>query len=346
MDGYSTVNYVFTVDDTFATPMARECRGLKFDADGKLIARPFHKFFNLGEKGAPQAEPWDSPHVVMEKLDGSMVHPVLLGGELVFMTRMNRSVQADAALAVASAGVRSLCEDMIHAGFTPIFEFTGPENRIVVAYDTPQSTLLAVRDMRTGLYLPHVDIEVLGAKYDVPVVGTHGTVEDVMAFWNATRAMEEGEGFVIAFEDGHRLKIKTEAYALRHKALSGLAHEKNVLAWVAKGAVDDVLPLLAPEAADIVRAYQSQVLGRAQALAAEVEAFVAANADADRRAFAGRVQTDLAPELRPVAFKALDGVPPMQMILSVLERAAGSENKVEAIRPLFHMTWTPPDAAD
>lgn len=63
---YSVINYVFTIDTTFNTAVARECRGLKFDRDGKLIARPFHKFFNLGEKRPPQEEPWDQAHVGRE----------------------------------------------------------------------------------------------------------------------------------------------------------------------------------------------------------------------------------------------------------------------------------------
>lgn len=28
--GYSVINYVFSVDETFSTPLARECRELKF----------------------------------------------------------------------------------------------------------------------------------------------------------------------------------------------------------------------------------------------------------------------------------------------------------------------------
>ncbi|MEO1308938.1 MAG: hypothetical protein AAFV38_13755, partial [Pseudomonadota bacterium] len=34
---YSVANYHFTNDGTFENMVARECRGLKFDPDGKLI---------------------------------------------------------------------------------------------------------------------------------------------------------------------------------------------------------------------------------------------------------------------------------------------------------------------
>lgn len=55
---------------------------------------------------------------------------------------------------------------------------------------------------------------------------------------------------MIAFDDGHRLKLKTAYYALRHKAMANLAFEKNALALVVENAVDDVLPLLTPNVAE------------------------------------------------------------------------------------------------
>jgi RNA ligase len=49
-------------------------------------------------------------------------------------------------------------------------------------------------------------------------------------FWTDARALDGVEGYAIAFEDGQRLKINAYAYVMRHKALVGLAHEKNLLA--------------------------------------------------------------------------------------------------------------------
>ncbi|WP_299988122.1 hypothetical protein [uncultured Ruegeria sp.] len=67
---------------------------MKFDPNGKLIARPFHKFLSLGEKRPVQEEPWDVSHAVLDKLDGSMIHPAIAGDEMVFMTRMGISARA------------------------------------------------------------------------------------------------------------------------------------------------------------------------------------------------------------------------------------------------------------
>ena len=51
------INYVVSTPETFATmndigdAIRRECRGMIFDGDtGIIISRPYHKFFNAGEK--------------------------------------------------------------------------------------------------------------------------------------------------------------------------------------------------------------------------------------------------------------------------------------------------------
>ncbi|MEO0990865.1 MAG: RNA ligase [Pseudomonadota bacterium] len=226
-------------------------------------------------------------------------------------------------------------------GYTPVFEFTSPDNRIVVAYDKPALTLLAVRHMRSGTYLPHTELEALAAKHGVPVARSFGRVEDVARFWTEARALEGIEGYVIAFEDGHRLKIKADAYVLRHKALAGLAHEKNLLAWIATDAVDDMLPLLSSEAAEKVRAYQSQIMEAVSRWEAEIDSFVDAHQHLDRKDFAMKTKATVPPRLQSVVFRALDGTPARKGLMEILERASGSETKVEAIREHFGMAWTP-----
>ncbi|MFN4181023.1 MAG: RNA ligase, partial [Armatimonadota bacterium] len=68
--------YVFMDGSTFDSLEALECRGIAFDEDGKIISRPLHKFFNLGEKPHTSfqrlSERGDLVSV-QEKLDGSMI---------------------------------------------------------------------------------------------------------------------------------------------------------------------------------------------------------------------------------------------------------------------------------
>jgi len=337
---HSVIDYVFSTDDTFDSDMALQCRGLKFDGDGRIIGRPFHKFFNLGEREDPNRIDWTKAHHVVDKLDGTMVHAAMLNGELVFMTRMGIMQQAKAAKALASDAFLAMCQTQIYAGRTPLFEFTSPDNRIVVTYDRPALTLLAVREMVSGRYMPDADLRALGARYGINVAAHRGQVGEIKAFMIDTRALEEVEGYVIVFDDGHRIKIKADAYVLRHKALAGTQLEKNVLGWVLADAVDDVLPLLSADVGERVRVYQSDVETAIARRVAMVDAFVTSNRGLDRPEFAAAVQRNLDKSLRAAAFAALDGKDTRAAVKNHLVWAARSQSRIDDVRPLYGISWT------
>ena len=89
--GY-VVNYMVNLIDSFPAPttkdpelnekykIRRECRGIKFGLDGNIIARPYSKFFNLGERAEtfPEVINWDQKFIILDKLDGSNL-PELYG---------------------------------------------------------------------------------------------------------------------------------------------------------------------------------------------------------------------------------------------------------------------------
>jgi RNA ligase len=87
-DWYTVVNYMVAHEDTFSfirershynMKVRRECRGLIFDTKtGQLLSRPYHKFFNAGEREETAINKINlyEPHVVLEKLDGSMIRPI------------------------------------------------------------------------------------------------------------------------------------------------------------------------------------------------------------------------------------------------------------------------------
>lgn len=336
---YQVIDYVYTTDETFATQLSLECRGLKFAPDGRILARPFHKFFNIGERQAPEAIDWSRPHVVLDKLDGSMVHPCLIGDRLTLMTRMGESVQSKAALAGADPGVLALSRDLLASGITPIFEFTSPDYRIVVSYAATALTLLGARETVSGQYLGHRDLTALAERYDVPLVRSFGVVDDVKAFIAAGRALDGVEGYVVAFEDGHRVKLKADAYALRHKALAGVAYEKNLLEWIAADALDDVLPLLSPHVAARVTDYRDQVHAGLERQLATVAGFVGAYSDRPRKDFALAARSELDQRLQGVAFAMLDGQDGRTAMTRILTWASRSESRIDAVRYLFGMAW-------
>ncbi|GIT92785.1 hypothetical protein JANAI62_32430 [Jannaschia pagri] len=339
-EGYSFVDYSYVTDGTFANSVAQQCRGLKFDEDGRLIARPFHKFFNIGEREDPSEVDWSGPHVVMDKLDGSMVHPAQIGGKLVLMTRKGLSAQARAAEAWASDGVWALSAALLAAGRTPIFEYTAPDNQIVINYPSPALTLLAVRDTVSGRYAPIEELRDLAATWAVPVVQVFEPIKDIRAFIRDGRALEGQEGRVVAFADGTRYKLKADAYVLRHRALAGLAHEKDLMRLIAEDGLDDVLPLLPPDVAARAHAYRNGLMARLHVLQREVQAFVETVTDLDRRQAAERITANLEPRLRKIAFMMLDGKDPWESVLVLLASAGRSSTQVDAMRDLLLTEWT------
>lgn len=118
------------------------------------------------------------------------------------------------------------------------------------------------------------------------------------------------------------------------------------MAWVATNAVDDVIPLLSEEAAQTVLSYQRQVLSSVQTWEAKLRAFVEENRGLPRKEFAIKLQSKFPPNLQSAAFRALEGAPIETSLMEILGRAAGSDTRVDAIRPLFNMSWTPTDMGE
>ena len=142
------------------------------------------------------------------------------------------------------------------------------------------------------------------------------------------------------FDSGLWVKAKGEDYVLKHRAKDSIMHEKNILALVLSGGIDDVLPLLDDADADAVREYATAVeLG----IAEQAEALWAIIADNDngydRKTFATTVVPRLHQSLRPLAFQIYDGVAPRQAITERLAANCNSQTQVDAYRPLHGAVW-------
>jgi RNA ligase len=161
----TVINYVVAMSDTFdmedendlGGTIRRECRGIIFDKQGNIMSRPFHKFFSVGEREETQTHAIDisQPHVIMEKMDGSMIRPILFDGYIRWASKMGiTSVGMQAEEFVAkNIKYKNFASWCIKEGLTPIFEWTSPFNQIVLPYEEENLTLLAVRDNVTGVYV-------------------------------------------------------------------------------------------------------------------------------------------------------------------------------------------------
>lgn len=336
-DGYSVIDYVYALADSFDDPMRLECRGLKFGPDGRILARPLHKFFNIGERCETQASTIDfgQQHIVMEKLDGSMIHPALVHGSVVFMTRMGRTDVAMKAERHLTPELRDICAGLLMGGSTPIFEFTAPDNRIVVRYEESALTVLAIRNIVNGEYWPRHVVEGMG----LPIVPLHNSAANGIEFAAYARAVLGMEGFVVRFDNGLWVKAKGDDYVLKHKAKDSILQEKNILQLVLSGSLDDILPLLDEPDAQSARSYRDAVERGVASTVADLRRFVAANENVPQKDFALNHVRQLPKILQPLAFTIRKGVDAGEAVRANIITNASSQARVDEYRELHGATW-------
>jgi RNA ligase len=189
-------------------------RGLVLDVErGELIATPFPKFFNYGERDARLP---DEPFHAFEKLDGSLGIAYFHAGRWQVTTK-----------GAFGAGQARWAEDRLarcdlqalDPRATYLFEIIYRENRIVVRYGYEDLVLLAGYD-GDGDELDAAAINALAGQ-----LGTRAARRyEYTSVGDLVRAAEtldrDDEGFVVRFAGGHRIKIKGSAYRRLHAVIS------------------------------------------------------------------------------------------------------------------------------
>lgn len=267
--GVTIVCYMVDDPELWKHPLGLECRGSVFDTKtGKCLCRPFEKFFNFHEmrtdyqKEVIRQIDCTSTHAFTRKRDGSMISPVILpNGELDFKTK--KSFDSDVAK-LAKTYIRQhseiveWCRNACTDGYTPIFEFTHPDSQIVISYgEEPTLTLLAVRNINSGQYVPYEivrDSSVLSWIQVVPF-GTFAQLEA------AQRDFEGEEGWVLELIDpvslnSTRVKFKTQWYIDRHRLLD--LRERDVADAIIEDKIDDLRESMVAAGADIMKLYEIQ----------------------------------------------------------------------------------------
>jgi hypothetical protein len=280
-----------------------QCRGLVTDSSGTIRARPFSKFFNLGEHEAVtgQSIP-DEPFEVYEKLDGSLIIAFMYDGDVQIASRGSfTSPQAERAADL-------IIHKYNHLNFstreciTYCFEVLYPENRIVVDYgDREELVLLAMFDTATGNELPLEDV-------GTPQIRK---VEHAGGFRDLPQNPNE-EGYVLRFQSGLRVKVKNEEYIRLHRLLTSTS-EKSIWEHVRDGrSLSEMLEHVPTEFSAWVEGVVHRLYIEFSGLmdAAE-EAFALIDAPS-RKEQAEQIQQHRR-ELWPLLFLLLDGKDPAPM---------------------------------
>jgi RNA ligase len=289
-EGYTVINYNVMMVDTFPdvldssdlranhdhyeienlhARLRRECRGIIFDtATGEIIRRPFHKFFNVNEREETQDHVVDltRPHAILEKLDGSMIAPFIVNGEMIWGTKMGATdvAQPVEEFVKNNPQYEQLAMHLLPGKLTPIFEWCSRKQRIVMDYPEDQLVLTAVRHMNTGAYVSYNVMKYLTEslagiplihQWDISMQMDNKTMSSFVSY---VRDLEDREGFVVRFDDGHMLKLKCDWYVQIHKAKEAILQDRNIVELILDGKLDDVRAHLPQEDRDRLARFEIQ----------------------------------------------------------------------------------------
>ena len=274
--------YMVAMESTFDNKFAEECRGICFN-DGKVASRPLHKFYNLNERdGSREFDfDWTQVQCVMPKRDGSMIQTVAVNKspfskiifegeqfypiEQSFDVKSKKSFGSEVAeharqFILKSQELIAFCEFVTNHGCTAIFEWTSPSSRIVLDYKKDQLQLLHIRHNKTGEYWPQSQLKVLANQYKIETCDRDASSDELQSLADnginivpqlieLANTLEGIEGWVIQFNDGRMVKVKTKQYLELHRVLTFL-RERDIALMVIREQLDDLKSTLYEQGVD------------------------------------------------------------------------------------------------
>lgn len=276
---YGVIQYLMNGPDVFPSilesddyetqlskTLLRNCRGLKFRlSDGKILALPHWKFFNVGEREEtlPENIDFTRPHDLVEKLDGSMIHSFIPDKTEIWATKFGESdvsKQAENVIVKNHLNYAKLAKAMAEINHTPIFEYCSPMAQIVILFEDASLILTEIRNNFTGKVLSKEKLFAIGKEYNIPVVKFYNDkVGNVKEFLNHVKNKEDSEGFIIRFDGYEKYKIKTDWYMQRHRAFSNIIHEKNIIQAILDDNLDDIKPYLSEKIRDNMDKFEHDI---------------------------------------------------------------------------------------
>jgi RNA ligase len=355
-DWYTVINYAVAFEETFkwdhndpvGSTVRRECRGLIFDSEtSNLISRPYHKFFNVGEKEETQLNKINlyEPHIVLEKLDGSMIRPIPTPEGFRLGTKAGiTDVAMNAEVFVADKPhYARFIHKCLLINVNPIFEWCSRKNRVVIDYPEDNLILTAMRYNDTGKYVDYEAMKNYADAWRIPVVqAVDGlAVQNIELFVKQVREWEDEEGVVIRFDNGGMVKIKADDYVLRHKSKEAINQEKNVIDCILGDAVDDLVPLLAPDDADRLQRFQKAFLAGLVDVCTDIhDLYKQIDKGQDQKEFATLAVASVLPQYQPFMYRLRRGDKIRDLVIEQIRKSLGSQPKIDAARWLWgNLDW-------
>lgn len=335
-----------TVYKRYWTPETTMARGLITDGTGRIMARPFPKFFNLEElEGLGIAIPHE-PFTVTEKVDGSLGILYFVNHVPYVSTRGSfESEQAQHATALLHAKYLYNVDwnHLEREGITLLWEIVYPENRIVCDYGALDDLiLLAAINNETGHEYSIVSFTHNSFQGDpvavFPVVQHYDgltNVHTIRDMFSGTSGIDS-EGFVVRFKSGLRVKLKFADYVRLHRLYTSFT-AKTIWELLRSGQHEELQSILSSR--DMYEDFGDWIentvtLLKSQFAAIEESALGVYNTVKGLPTRREQAQTIAQYPHKAVVFKMLDGQPYADLIWKglrpVAERPFKQESEVTA----------------
>ncbi|MBI2062007.1 MAG: T4 RnlA family RNA ligase [Nitrospirae bacterium] len=293
----------------------RRCRGIVVDLERKrLLAFPFHKFFNLGEKPETAVNRLLElgTFTATEKLDGSM--GILFYDEASgrFHITTRGSFDSTQALWSSERIPASVQDTNLVEAYTLIFEIIayrvrGLDN--IIDYRKKGLAeglyLVGMRHRISETLLPHAELFRFAKARGLPTPRVHAFASLDACTSHAKTLDWMDEGFVLEFRDGTLVKVKSPEYLRVHRFVSGYS-DRRVLEALRDGKSDIMLAGVPEEYRGPVEADFEKWRRKALDLRNEAYAQLARAPQGDRKALALWCNEHVAHHLIPFVFLALD----------------------------------------
>jgi len=198
------------------TNVEKACRGLVVRGDGKIMALPMSKFFNLGEPQCPVLP--DEPYTVWEKIDGSLV---IFWHDEKWRCNTRGSFDNEYIDFALDWWNKRRGLDDIPKHWTVMGEVCFEDDPMPrAAHKLEDVYIIAVRDKYSGADFQVDSAKVFGPLFDMPFA--YQVDMSIDQLLEEKGNLEGQEGWVIRYQSGLRVKIKTAWYLRIFRALSSL----------------------------------------------------------------------------------------------------------------------------
>lgn len=271
----SIFNYRLATYQNFENPVegtdlkAYEMRGIcfVFNTDGTLYNRYLllDKFFNVEQTPCSMYSVVKDYKIknIFNKEDGSIASFVKLPNGKA-LGKSKASFQSEQAIEIQKIydndpNIKQFVDFTLSKDIVAIFEYVSPTNRIVVPYANTQLILLRLRDNKTGEYLDINDYKEHLDGISVAASET-GTLDELI---NLRTIVDNKEGWIIQFENGKMVKLKTQWYVDRHRLFTeDLNRENTLIALILDETIDDVLAQIAEPTKKVEIEYAIEVVNK------------------------------------------------------------------------------------